>query len=239
MVRFGSLVATALVFACSGQALDDDSGGSAAGTGGAGKGGTSGGSTAAGAGVTGGSGGASMGGSAGTAPGAGGSPTAGSGGIPRATGGSGGSFVASAGVAGLCALPLEIGPCRALAFAYGFNATSRHCELFPYGGCEGNENRFETLGECEAACGGSTLAGCPDMLPTHGTECDVVASFCSYEVDRCLCAPIGVGSCGKIDPNCPNTLREGCFGDGCVAHIVVRGPTVCSCTGGYWDCTPA
>ena len=36
--------------------------------------------------------------------------------------------------------------------AYYFDRASRTCRLFFYGGCGGNENRFETLADCAAAC---------------------------------------------------------------------------------------
>ncbi|VDN20225.1 unnamed protein product [Dibothriocephalus latus] len=35
---------------------------------------------------------------------------------------------------------------------YGYNSTSGHCEQFIYGGCGGNDNRFESLEECKDKC---------------------------------------------------------------------------------------
>ena len=34
-----------------------------------------------------------------------------------------------------------------------FNATSRKCEEFRFGGCEGNANRFDSEEECQDYCG--------------------------------------------------------------------------------------
>lgn len=53
----------------------------------------------------------------------------------------------------ICSLEPEIGPCRALIPQYFHNATSGECEQFFYGGCFGNDNRFNTMKECEKACG--------------------------------------------------------------------------------------
>lgn len=59
----------------------------------------------------------------------------------------------------ICKLPRRVGVCRslftsrALIPAYWFNYSKRRCELFFYGGCGGNANRFETRGECMQACG--------------------------------------------------------------------------------------
>ena len=37
---------------------------------------------------------------------------------------------------------------------YFHNSTSGLCEQFIYGGCEGNDNNFETLKECQERCPG-------------------------------------------------------------------------------------
>ncbi|GFR11833.1 tissue factor pathway inhibitor [Trichonephila clavata] len=44
------------------------------------------------------------------------------------------------------------GPCRAAFRKYFFNKETGKCELFYYGGCQGNDNRFNTQAECEAMC---------------------------------------------------------------------------------------
>uniref|UniRef100_A0A0G4GIS1 BPTI/Kunitz inhibitor domain-containing protein n=1 Tax=Chromera velia CCMP2878 TaxID=1169474 RepID=A0A0G4GIS1_9ALVE len=52
----------------------------------------------------------------------------------------------------VCALPREIGPCRAVIPSWYFDVSSQSCQLFNYGGCEGNLNRFPTQEACEEAC---------------------------------------------------------------------------------------
>lgn len=51
-----------------------------------------------------------------------------------------------------CALKKDEGPCKALKDRYYFNVETHRCELFEYGGCQGNENNFETAQECEEKC---------------------------------------------------------------------------------------
>ena len=51
-----------------------------------------------------------------------------------------------------CFLPKSIGRCRASVGRFYYNPEIRQCEGFTYGGCEGNANNFETLGECEEDC---------------------------------------------------------------------------------------
>ena len=53
----------------------------------------------------------------------------------------------------VCALEPETGPCEALFKRFFHNATSGQCEMFVYGGCQGNANNFESLEECQSTCG--------------------------------------------------------------------------------------
>jgi hypothetical protein len=129
---------------------DDSSDGGSVGTGaagGTGKGGTT--STGGtGAGATGGTGAGAIGGTgAGAIGGTGGQPS-------------------------LCSLPAKTGPCEAYFERFFHNAETGFCESFVYGGCEGNENNFETFEECQAACGSKLLDTCEDngdcMLRARG-----------------------------------------------------------------------
>nr|XP_006202771.3 early lactation protein-like [Vicugna pacos] len=52
----------------------------------------------------------------------------------------------------LCQLPPERGPCKAFLRRYSYNSTSRECECFIYGGCQGNANNFETMEICLRVC---------------------------------------------------------------------------------------
>ncbi|XP_021340999.1 papilin-like isoform X4 [Mizuhopecten yessoensis] len=54
----------------------------------------------------------------------------------------------------VCVLPSVTGRCRAAHRRYFFNSATGSCELFTYGGCNGNANRFTTREECVARCGG-------------------------------------------------------------------------------------
>lgn len=51
-----------------------------------------------------------------------------------------------------CAMKADDGPCKAMIRSYFFNMYTHQCEEFIYGGCEGNENRFDTLEECKKTC---------------------------------------------------------------------------------------
>jgi hypothetical protein len=98
-------------------------------------------------------------------------------------GGSGGS--AGDGAAGVpgstdrCLLPREEGTCSIYGAAYYFDDDFDWCEGFNYSGCGGNDNRFATREECEAAC----ITGKPECA--SGT--DVPEEQCGGAYARGLC----------------------------------------------------
>lgn len=53
----------------------------------------------------------------------------------------------------VCSQDPDSGPCEALFRKFFYNSTTDQCELFIYGGCEGNDNRFDTRSECISSCG--------------------------------------------------------------------------------------
>uniref|UniRef100_A0A7M5VFX9 Papilin n=1 Tax=Clytia hemisphaerica TaxID=252671 RepID=A0A7M5VFX9_9CNID len=51
-----------------------------------------------------------------------------------------------------CMMPAATGPCREYLPRYYYNHETGQCELFVYGGCGGNNNRFYTPQECYRDC---------------------------------------------------------------------------------------
>lgn len=49
-------------------------------------------------------------------------------------------------------LPVVPGSCDAKIPSWYFDAGSKTCETFTYGGCLGNNNKFSTKTDCEAKC---------------------------------------------------------------------------------------
>ncbi|CAB3397113.1 unnamed protein product [Caenorhabditis bovis] len=52
----------------------------------------------------------------------------------------------------VCRSRQDAGPCESYSEQYFYNAFSKQCEVFTYGGCGGNLNRFRTMEECEQRC---------------------------------------------------------------------------------------
>ncbi|XP_051842019.1 tissue factor pathway inhibitor [Antechinus flavipes] len=51
-----------------------------------------------------------------------------------------------------CAYKADEGPCKAMLKRFFYNIYTQRCEEFIYGGCEGNENRFDSLEDCQKQC---------------------------------------------------------------------------------------
>ena len=45
--------------------------------------------------------------------------------------------------ANVCTLDKDSGPCKGNFPKWYFNSVTKRCEIFTYGGCDGNANRFE------------------------------------------------------------------------------------------------
>uniref|UniRef100_A0A034WTW0 Kunitz domain-containing protein 1 n=1 Tax=Rhipicephalus microplus TaxID=6941 RepID=A0A034WTW0_RHIMP len=52
----------------------------------------------------------------------------------------------------VCYEPKKVGPCRAYVPRYFYNTTTKYCERFIYGGCQGNRNNFPELEVCLKTC---------------------------------------------------------------------------------------
>ncbi len=56
-----------------------------------------------------------------------------------------------------CLQPIEEGPCRSYSTRYAFDGARGACVAFRFGGCVGNDNRFNTIEECNRVCTGKQL----------------------------------------------------------------------------------
>merc|ERR1712150_286026 len=90
----------------------------------------------------------------------------------------------------VCTLAQDSGPCKALFTRYYFNTGSGKCESFTYGGCQGNENNFLTLQECEVACGNDVC-----QLPKETGPCRAAMSRYYYNSVSAKCEKFTYGGC--------------------------------------------
>ena len=52
----------------------------------------------------------------------------------------------------ICSQPLRIGDCTENVKRYWYNAKTRQCQMFEFSGCQGNDNNFETVLDCQSFC---------------------------------------------------------------------------------------
>ncbi|XP_036780772.2 tissue factor pathway inhibitor isoform X2 [Manis pentadactyla] len=84
-----------------------------------------------------------------------------------------------------CALKADDGPCKAMIKRFFFNIHTQKCEEFVYGGCEGNQNRFESLEECKEKC--TRASYLKKTRRTKTTLQKEKPDFCFLEEDAGIC----------------------------------------------------
>jgi hypothetical protein len=116
---------------------------------------------------------------------------------------------------GRCYLPKATGPCRSLLPMWYFDRQEHQCKKFTYGGCLGNENRFESTEKCALSC----LASESEALdvcsqPMEPGPCRGSFQRFYYDAEEGECKEFMFGGC-KGNKNrfsnmeqCANTCRH-------------------------------
>ncbi|HEY2409185.1 MAG TPA: BPTI/Kunitz domain-containing protein [Polyangiaceae bacterium] len=124
-----------------------------------------------------------------------------------------------------CALPADPGTCLAIEPAYYHDQVTGLCTPFTYGGCGGNQNRFDSLAACVAACDApSDIDHCTDnsqCMLTVGNCCacganatsEVLAlrvdAFPKFSGSRCATVDCACGGAQSISPYLVATCQKG------------------------------
>ncbi|KAI2595065.1 EPPIN-WFDC6 readthrough [Homo sapiens] len=73
----------------------------------------------------------------------------------------------------VCEMPKETGPCLAYFLHWWYDKKDNTCSMFVYGGCQGNNNNFQSKANCLNTC--KNKQPCPKIK----VECEV------EEIDQC------------------------------------------------------
>ncbi|CAB4063469.1 PAPLN [Lepeophtheirus salmonis] len=125
----------------------------------------------------------------------------------------------SPSTANKCFLPIDAGNCKASLPRYGFDVGSKKCIVFNYSGCEGNNNRFESLEDCKRNCSGSFLDTEGDNQDDDEEEKKVGEEITSKTLVDCT-SDADSGSCKGMfmryyfdGKQCSTFIYGGCLGN--------------------------
>ncbi|KAI6187724.1 hypothetical protein M3Y98_00275600 [Aphelenchoides besseyi] len=88
----------------------------------------------------------------------------------------------------ICTQPKRYGDCTSSVRRYWYNAATRQCEMFQYTGCQGNDNNFDQLLDCQQKCRNIALE---PKCPQGRAHRDSNGNFykCSTKVGGKMCPP--------------------------------------------------
>uniref|UniRef100_A0A914C9V7 BPTI/Kunitz inhibitor domain-containing protein n=1 Tax=Acrobeloides nanus TaxID=290746 RepID=A0A914C9V7_9BILA len=92
----------------------------------------------------------------------------------------------------ICSQPLRLGDCKQSVRRYWYNAVTRACEIFDYTGCQGNDNNFETLLECQNTC--------ENIIPEP--QCPQGDAYKDYQGNYYVCSNSGAGNVCPVNYEC-------------------------------------
>ncbi|BFZ03061.1 hypothetical protein BsWGS_06100 [Bradybaena similaris] len=99
-----------------------------------------------------------------------------------------------------CYLDKQEGPCKQALKRLYYDPRANTCKEFIYGGCEGNDNNFNTFEECEQAC----IQKTPDnicALKSEKGNCKSMLFRYYYNSDTQMCGEFIYGGCGGNENN--------------------------------------
>ncbi|XP_075900241.1 tissue factor pathway inhibitor 2 isoform X2 [Nelusetta ayraudi] len=96
---------------------------------------------------------------------------------------------------GACLLPVDEGPCRAEIERYFYNTVKQKCEVFYYGGCQGNANNFKSYLECQKSC--FRIPKVPQVcrFPKEEGPCRALFTRYFFNMTSMQCEPFYYGGC--------------------------------------------
>ncbi|XP_055695924.1 papilin isoform X3 [Lutzomyia longipalpis] len=93
-----------------------------------------------------------------------------------------------------CGLPRDAGSCKNFTVKSFFDAEYGGCSRFWYGGCEGNDNRFNSIEECKTVCEEPIGKEACSLPKSHG-PCTGYLPMWYYDSDRNQCTQFVWGGC--------------------------------------------
>uniref|UniRef100_A0A3Q0QPY7 Tissue factor pathway inhibitor 2 n=1 Tax=Amphilophus citrinellus TaxID=61819 RepID=A0A3Q0QPY7_AMPCI len=98
-------------------------------------------------------------------------------------------------LSGVCLLEVDEGPCRGNIERYYYNTITQKCEVFYYGGCQGNANNFKSYQECHKTC--YKIPKVPPIcrVPKDEGPCRALLPSYFFNMTTMQCEPFSYGGC--------------------------------------------
>uniref|UniRef100_A0A3Q0QQN7 Tissue factor pathway inhibitor 2 n=1 Tax=Amphilophus citrinellus TaxID=61819 RepID=A0A3Q0QQN7_AMPCI len=95
----------------------------------------------------------------------------------------------------VCLLEVDEGPCRGNIERYYYNTITQKCEVFYYGGCQGNANNFKSYQECHKTC--YKIPKVPPIcrVPKDEGPCRALLPSYFFNMTTMQCEPFSYGGC--------------------------------------------
>jgi hypothetical protein len=111
---------------------------------------------------------------------------------------------------------MDHGTCDNYKIFWYFNQADSECVRFYYGGCDGNQNRFENRESCQMTCKMSkeerqAFSKLPKQCLAsmeYGSNCDEVTSKWYFDIQTKTCYPFEYSGCGPKNSNRFETFEE-------------------------------
>ncbi|KAL6089917.1 hypothetical protein STEG23_027229 [Scotinomys teguina] len=96
---------------------------------------------------------------------------------------------------GICLLPMDRGPCRAVIPRIFYDRNQQTCREFKYGGCLGNANNFHSQELCEHTCGHIQKVPTVCRLELKTYPCDKPNVQYFFNLNTMTCETLKPGLC--------------------------------------------
>ncbi|XP_029923232.1 kunitz-type protease inhibitor 2 isoform X2 [Myripristis murdjan] len=142
-----------------------------------------------------------------------------------------------------CEVAPKVGPCRASLMRWHYDSQTRTCRSFIYGGCQGNNNNYDSEESCMAACTVTVVPSSrrgPAKTPSPAHNADLAkddyTEYCTAASEPGPCrAAFPMFFFNPASGTCQSFIYGGCRGNKNRYGTMEECMTRCAGSGGWFD----